>query len=462
MSSGDNSLVDWSRGTVILHNGAIFCSPNSQRPVLIPDESKARSNPFATPGDACPNAFQPVWWDFSHGWLAFVPLSPSFLSLPFMDLCWHPRIMLTSKTISLPSGGTKSERRYQVRSDDSMKWFEAEQRLSRMAECLRMFFHIPGTMPPLPSSFGLDGMHKSEKVAERCISACRKSFVVWMGFLSYLIAQTTRPEFTKVKTSLLPAWYQALLDKSFVRPWLDGISNSTVCSFEANTTRSGIILPFPNEKHQPDVRWFLKHHVPCWYRLTRYTEEYLRADHFFIKLIPPAAKLQSALTLLFAEPRMPLVAYVFKSYNFFEWGEYSVQARKLLDMRSTPSPVLDMCGKELSRRAKDPRANPNWADPVVRERLLREMDEILADREAKLREQVFAGQTFIQQGMIARDAFNGAHTTLHETWAAFFDKRAAREAEHLRTETQQARQARVSREKQRPTKKCKMYVWERS
>lgn len=321
MSIANTASVDWSKGTIIIQRGAIFCSPNCQRPVLIPDESRARHNPFATASSASPTAFQPVWWDFSHGWLSFVPLSPSFLSLPFKDLCWHPRVMPTSKTITLPSGETKSERRFQVRSDDSMQWFEAEKRLSRMADSLRLFFHIPGTVPPLPSSFGLDGMHRSEKVAVRCINECRKAFVVWMGFLSYLIAQTTRPEFRKIQTSPLPAWYQALLDKGFQRPWLDGMSSSTVCSFDANTARSGVILPYPNiDRNQPNMEWFLNHHIPCWYQLTRHTEDHFRTDPFLKTLIPPRDKLQSALTLLFAEPRMPLVAYVFKSYNFFHWG----------------------------------------------------------------------------------------------------------------------------------------------
>lgn len=461
MSTNTDPPVDWSQGTVIVHNGGLFCSPNCQRAVLIPDESQARLNPFDATRSACPNAFQPVWWDFSHGWLAFVPLSPSFLSLPFIDLCWHPRIEATSKTTVLPSGQTKYERRYQVRSDDAMKWFEAEQRMSRAAESIRLFFHIPGILPPLPSTYGLTGLHRSQKVAERCVNESRKSFVVWMGFLSYLIAQTARPEYTKIKTSLLPPWYQALLDKSYQRPWLDGLINSTVCSFEANTLRSGIILPFPNGKHQPPVQWFLKHHIPCWYHLTRHTEEYLRTDNFFAKLIPPAEKLQHALTLLFTEPRMPLVAYVLKSYVFFEWGEYGVQARQLLDMRTTPSIVLTMCGDELARRRYDPRINTDWDNPVEREKVLREMDVILAEREAQIRNEVMSNQTYIQQGMIAQDKFNGAHTTLHENWATFFEKRAAREEEHLQTETEQARQARLSREKQRPTKKCKMYVWEK-
>ncbi len=154
MSPENNTQIDWNNGTVIVHRGAIFCSPNCQRPVLIPDESQARLNPFTNATSAIPTAFQPLWWDFSHGWLSFVPLSPSFLSLPFQNLCWHPRIERTSKIITLPCGTTRSEPRFQVRSDDSMQWFEIEQRLFRMAESIRLFFHIPGNIPRFPPALG--------------------------------------------------------------------------------------------------------------------------------------------------------------------------------------------------------------------------------------------------------------------------------------------------------------------
>ncbi len=209
------------------------------------------------------------------------------------------------------------------------------------------------------------------------------------------------------KTNIaLPVWYQTLLDKGFQRPWLDGISSSTVCSFDANTARCGVILRYPNnDRHQPNIEWFLQHHIPCWYHLSRHTEDHFRAT--LKALLPPVEKLQSALTMLFAEPRMPLVAYVFKSYSVFEWGDYAIQARNLLDMRSTPSVVLGMCGYELSKHRHDPRAKPDWHDPVVREQLLTQLDGILAEREARLRENIFSGQLFIQQGMIARDTFDG-------------------------------------------------------
>ena len=179
--------VDWSQGRVILHHGTIFCSPNSQRTVFIPNESLAHISPFHAHNNPSPpdiQFFQPVWWDWSHGWLSFVPLSPSFLSLPFQTLSWKPRVRETVKMSKLPSGATVSEQRFQVECEDSMQWYQCEQRLQRMANNLRAFFHIPGNLLPLPSSFGLDAMHKSRSDADKCINICRKWFVIWMGFLS--------------------------------------------------------------------------------------------------------------------------------------------------------------------------------------------------------------------------------------------------------------------------------------
>ncbi len=461
MPYDNNPPVDWSTGAVLLRDGSIFCSPNSKRAVLIPDP-EARANPFQTPItgplrteplDFDPS--QPVWWDWNWGWIAFIPMSPSFLSLPFQPLCWKPRITETFKMITLPSGTIERQRRYTLHGDDYHQWISCQQQILRAADLTRMFHHIPGTMPPLPSSFGLNGLHRSRNVAERCINAFRKSFVVWMGFLSYLIAQTTRPEYQKPSSGPLPCWYNHLLEKGFAPPWLDGLVGSSVCAFDFQTVRSGVLFSFTdNNQHRPPAQWFIAHQIPCWYPLSRFSEEYMKKDRFLQKLIPPSEMLQEVLTKLFVEPRLPLVLFIIKGFRDFDWDDCGEEIRKILDIEQSTSAVMNICLTELARHNFRLETN-RYAQ---RDHLLREMKTVLVERENIIQSEISAGKTCLEQGMIDKDDFDGM-TTLHADWSHFFERRMQREAELLLSETDKERQARLQREENPPIKKCKMYVW---
>ncbi len=386
MSYDNNPTVNWSSGTVLLRNGDIFCSPNSKRAVFIPDQAQAHVSPFYMSFDTTAarldsskfDFFQPVWWDWSHGWIAFVPTSPSFLSLPFQQLSWKPRIVVTNKSIVLPTGAVGFEQRYAVRSDDCDLWFKSEQQIARAANEIRMSFHIPGTVPPLPSSFGLAGLHKSRNVADRCIHIGRKWFAVWMGFLSYLIAQTSRPEYKKTVSGLLPSWYTYLLEKGFSPPWLDGLSGSTVCTFESHVGRAGIILSFTDgDQHRPPAQWFIAHCIPCWYPLTKFSENHMKKNPFLCKLIPPAEKLQEALTVLFQEPRFPLVLYILKQYTGLQWEEFR-GVQKFLDLRNSPEIIMKLCANELATQTREFRLDLDC--PIKRDQVLAEIKIVLAER----------------------------------------------------------------------------------
>ena len=445
--------IDWSQGRVLIHNGMIFCSPNSKRMVFIPDESLAHTSPFHAAKNPLPpdiQLFQPVWWDWSHGWLAFVPLSPSFLSLPFQVLSWKPRILETATF--------NGEQRFQVNYDDSMPWFECERRLRRMADELRMFFHIPGNLPPAPSSLGLDAMHKSRGDANKCVDLCQRWFAAWMGFLAYCIAQTSRPEYQKPASGPLPAWYQRLLTKEFTAAWLDGITSSAVASFGRRTTRSGVILNLKtNDQHQPPVQWFIAHNVPCWYPLTRQNEEFMNADWYLRKLIPPREMVIAALTPLFLEPQLPLVLIIIHGYGALNWEQYTTQVQALLDMQRVPTVIGQILYDQLCGTPR----SVNWElkDPVLREQTLARLKSFLAEQESLIQSQIQADEVTLAEGMVDRDVFDGASTSLYKDWADFFAKRAAREEELLKSESNKDRQARLGREKNPPTKKCRMFLW---
>lgn len=457
MPCDKDPAVEWSLGTVIVRNGDIFCSPNSKRAVSIPSEDESSINPFQTQESINYNFFQPAWWNWSCGWMAFVPLSPSFLSLPFQPLSWKPRIIETTELLITPSGAMRYQQRFTTRTDDCQRWFECEQQLARTADAIRMFYHIPGTVPPLPSSFGLNDLHRSRNEAERCIGVCRRWFVVWMGFLSYLIAQTSRPEYQKPSQGLLPGWYKRLLEKDFPPPWLDGLAGSSVCAFDSHTVRAGVILSFTdNDQHRPPAQWFLTHRVSCWYPLTRFTEEYMKRDSFLRKLIPPPELLQAELTKLFAEPRLPLALFIFKKYSGFEWKQCNEEVRKIINLECATSAILDMCSSELLKRRD---FQLQLDQPEELHRVLHEMKHILAEREAKIFAEIQKEQICLEEGMVERDDFEGA-TSLHSSWLQFFEKRARREVELLVSESDGDRHARLQRERDPPIKKSKMFVWQ--
>ncbi len=339
--------VEWSLGTVIMRNGNIFCSPNSKRAVSILDEAESSTNPFQTQESINYNFFQPAWWNWSCGWMAFVPLSPSFLSLPFQSLSWKPRIYRDDRIVSSPppepcniNGALRLEAT--IASDGlnaSNNWLEVPM----PSECFITFQERCRLCPLLLDSTAYieRGMLPSDPLA----------FVadgLWCGwaFLSYLIAQTSRPEYQKPSQGLLPGWYKRFWRRTFHHLGSMVWRGSSVCAFDPHTVRAGVILSFTdNDRHRPPAQWFLKHRVPCWYQLTRFTEEYMKRDSFLRKLIPPAELLQAELTKLFAEPRLPLALFVFKKYSGFEWKQCNEEIKKIFNLECTTSTILDMCSE---------------------------------------------------------------------------------------------------------------------
>lgn len=86
---------------------------------------------------------QPVWWSPDHAWLAFIPLSPSFVARPFNALCWNPRFDASGNY-------GIGRQRYFIRPDDSMPWFQIEEKVKETAMRLRLTFGIESELPPTP------------------------------------------------------------------------------------------------------------------------------------------------------------------------------------------------------------------------------------------------------------------------------------------------------------------------
>ena len=240
-------VFDYSQnGRVFLQDGTIFYSPNCSRLAMIPPHTANSSSPFNQPRLNASMFKQPIWWSEFWGWLSFIPLAPSFTSAPFMLFSWMPRIENVEVTFHLPSGLEAKETRFKMCLDDIHQWKKSEELMVEAARRIQLFFGIQGNAPPVPSTFHYDCPHRSYAVAKRMISVSRDWFVVWMGFLSFLISrlELCPPDsHPPLPTSPLPDWYNLLRNKSgYPDPWLDGLNSSTVCSFDLRTPRTGIVF----------------------------------------------------------------------------------------------------------------------------------------------------------------------------------------------------------------------------
>ncbi|KAG5349008.1 hypothetical protein C0989_006570, partial [Termitomyces sp. Mn162] len=91
----------------------------------------------------------------------------------------------------------------------------------------------------------------------------RSWYGVWMGLLSYLIAQAKSANVTGTDEH----WQQALIKNGFPSDTIDALLASTVCDFSSTIERAGVFLDLTSKNtKQPSIEWFLKYNIPVWYR----------------------------------------------------------------------------------------------------------------------------------------------------------------------------------------------------
>ncbi|CAA7263727.1 unnamed protein product [Cyclocybe aegerita] len=137
-----------------------------------------------------------------------------------------------------------------MRQEDARKWMQCETRLVRCTDAIRMHYKVYGTTPLKPSSFGFNSIHKTHRLAKCLVAVAHDWFIIWMGFLSYLIAQSRANPFNwpdrKRKDwgqkGTLPKWYMVLREEGFPEDWLSGLLTSDVCDFSQRTPRAGIVI----------------------------------------------------------------------------------------------------------------------------------------------------------------------------------------------------------------------------
>ncbi|KAJ3507735.1 hypothetical protein NLJ89_g6134 [Agrocybe chaxingu] len=441
--------LDWSHGGAVVVDGLIYCSPNCQRPVLVPPSDTSGRDPFPKHQKLSISQFkQPVWWNHLWGWLSFIPLTPSFIAWPFEPLCWMPRIKECYVKVGCKGQQQSTERRYTMRDDDATVWMECERRLLRCADVICFRYKIHGTRPPPPSSFGFDKKHKSLLVAEKTIHVARDWFVVWMGFLSYLIAQSRsnaynwpdrgRPD------SKITVWYEVLMHEDFTERWLNGLVASSVGDFSLRTPRAGIVIDWMRtDKTRPPIQWFLDLNIPLWFPWTVHHEEYIRTTGKWDFIRPPQHILQDAITPIFHNPNLLLAALVMQRFlrMNFETKDLDKNLVQILRLKYATSFVVDLVTSWYINQVDD---LPTLGSAEARTSLVPEVQKAVScQKDAQVRAAGDAASIPFQ-GMIDQDLEGKGQLVYH--WLQFFEARDERQTALTEGQTADERQANESTE----------------
>ncbi|KAF9470812.1 hypothetical protein BDN70DRAFT_901821, partial [Pholiota conissans] len=421
---------NWSQGRAFVQDGTIYYSPNCSRTIMIPSECLV-SSPFNVPQLDVSMFKQPVWWSDVYGWQAFIPLAPSYTSSPFEPFCWMPRIVEVKSS-------HHREILYEMEGAESHRWRERENLLVTAAEQIRIWYKISGNMPPRPSHFNYESAHKSYAVAKKMISlACDCS--------AY-----SRPD----PNSPFPVWYSRLEERhNYPAAWLDGLTSSTVCSYNIQTTpRVGVVFQWSiDDVHRPPIEWFHSRHIPMWFVWSSAEEQHAREDRSYSFLQPPEYLIQGALTMLFVSPsvKIPLAGLIMQHYYSLGSDPMTNETVKLLALKYAPLFVLRYTTKMFLDQDRDV-GNP---DPSIDAALRDVLKHKQAEQHAASRaEAAIPTQTMLD---VKKKG------SLYNHWEEYFAKRLKRHQEKLNVETPKEWQIWLSRERNPSVKNADMYTWKK-
>ena len=296
-SSDRAGSIHTSQCRVLKLNGELVYSPNSARCVEIPDVSTEKGNPFMpTPRQGRMNYWEfdisqfrkPRWLQRAFVYHAFIPIHPTFNSFLFA-----PILHATPRFIRL------EDKMYILDPREKDAWLLLDNTLYGAARVLKHKYNVAMIYPANPWYMGYLRPHAKLSTLRLCLQKSRDWFVVWMGLLSFLIANSESVSLEKAERWL---WMSILQDhgKPFgITPaWVDALSMSSVHSFTPNTLRTGTFLHLPSRDLQPSVEWFCSFNVPVWYPWGQAQ----MADPSLAHLAPPSHMVQESHTFILLVP----------------------------------------------------------------------------------------------------------------------------------------------------------------
>jgi len=417
MSQSNTKLeVDHSRGRAFISEGVLFYSPNSTRRVAVPtrrDDSyrfhkhDARLDLFRTP----------EWWTRAYGYLSFVALLPSFNGAAFGCL---REVLSSIEEKYLPS-----HEEYAMDSGKVKEWLELETGLMQITSLLgKKFLFRGGLHPVAPSLLGFPATFRTRRAAVSRILASRDWFVIWMGFLAYVIAQI---EFVELNHAI-PDWFQYLVDKGISQGWLSSLHQSGLCNFSVSSFRVGVFIDWlQKDSSRPPLELFTSFNVPVWYPWTTELGGLVATTPALANLQPLPEHLQAATTFIFHQPKTYAQLIGAPEYPASNFSSLATRLEAPAQYLPSPDPYPP--------QAQYPQSPPQSAQSPAQPPAAVDMThaELLAARLAHART---------------------------KPWSAFFQAREALSLEKAAEETPGARQTRLNRERNPPQNKVAVYVWD--
>lgn len=314
---------------------------------------------------------QPRWWTPNFGWLAFIPLRPSFDGALFGCLA------------RFPAQWDEHDGRYQMPAYERERWRWLEKGLLDISSALNRLYGLGALSPFLPNARGYTRDHASPAFALKAATGARNCFSYWMGLLSY--------QFARAKCLEDPHWHSFLQDSLKLPPmWSDCIHASDIGTY-TQVPRAGVFLYLSKKDikatRQPSVRWFVSHNIPVWYKWGPEEVERAKREPAFAALGPLPEQTEDVVMIpcpefVSATDQMPPIestsAQIIRLQQFFQ--KRDDQRPRLLDLET---PI------ERERRLNRERCPPTrsarvyvWdrADVLLREEVLAsEREETLAE-----------------------------------------------------------------------------------
>jgi len=264
---------------VLTLNGDIFYSPNCMRDVTLPSPN-APSLVRNTAESDVSEFHNPLWWNDSTAYLAFLPLEPVFDTAPFDRLAIIPWV---------PYG----RRGYGLDPPTHISWHRLEVELSRLVETLFTKYGLPPVEKIINHPLGFPIHHAQASGFRKQANRVRKWFSCWMALISFCIAVSLELGREDYRTAHYPGWFKFLLEGCKYDHNLLSDIQMTLGSFAPHTERAGIFLEIAEPPHhQYSVEFFRKYSVPVWYPWGRKEVQAARQKPAIGRLAPPVHLLQ--------------------------------------------------------------------------------------------------------------------------------------------------------------------------
>lgn len=209
---------------------------------------------------------------------------------------------------SIPRYFPQSDQGYSLDPEVRDSWKRLEWYLYQAVTVMRQKFQPPAVAPYAPYAYGFEKSYPTPGMAKKHIYLARDWFVIWGALFSFIVAfaNTRAAETDHLGEKGFPCWFNLLLEDGFEQRWISDFLTSPLCAFNAASDRAGVFLLITDvDQSRPDLTWFIKHHIPVWYRWSAYEIERVKQHDAWARFIPPAELMQEGGTIITRNPTPP-------------------------------------------------------------------------------------------------------------------------------------------------------------